>query len=109
MRKECAKISIYPGGIVMNEKIRASKTAEELIAIAKGNHIIVTERKAKEIIEQLRTDPELKTEELFSLPKDCTVDGCCPHCKSRDIWLVCRHNGNEYYCGSCGQYLTSNK
>ena len=81
----------------MISKAKEAKNVEELLSLAKSNHIVMTEEKAQELFKQLHAEGELSDNEL-----DDVAGGGCGGVKPKynvgEIVAV-KDSCKCYYCG----------
>ena len=79
------------------EKAKAAKSAEDILAIAKENGIVLGADEAKAYFDRLNKSGELSDEELDSVSGGCGGRTPCPNC-GRHLWAqdgICS-------CSNCG-------
>lgn len=109
-------------------KIKAAKSPEELIAIADGNGVTISEQDAKAMFAALHSEGELSDEQLEDVAGGGTVgdwlkatfkkigDGIadlflgadCPKCGSRNSYQQSDKGVVKTVCGNC-QYVIKTK
>ncbi len=100
-------------------KAKATKSAEELLALAKENNVEMTEEEAKTYFAQLNENGVVADDELdavsgggflgISCPSDSgyenkPVDYRCPYCNSK---IYYRGQVGKFICPKCGKTITN--
>ena len=76
-------------------KVRAAKSAEELLELAKANNVELTEEEAKTYFEQLHTNGAISDDDLEAVAGGSICD------TFRDFFQS-RYKVNDDSCSSCG-------